>query len=86
MICESLQRSATSLTNIRMIVAKTSCAAAGECLALLPDSLADLLNRNSIVALALAVVVGAGAWHYFGRSDSGAGQRTWRRCMRPAGA
>ena len=32
------------------------------------------MNRNSIVALALAVVVGAGAWYYFGRSDTGAGQ------------
>lgn len=31
------------------------------------------MNRNSIVAVALAVVVGAGAWYYFGRSDSGAG-------------
>lgn len=37
------------------------------------------MNRNSIVAVALAVVLGAGAWHYFGRSDSGAGQE-------PAGA
>lgn len=32
------------------------------------------MNRNSIVALALAVVVGAGAWYYSGRSDTGAGQ------------
>ncbi len=32
------------------------------------------MNRNSIVAVALAVVLGAGAWYYFGRSDSGAGQ------------
>lgn len=32
------------------------------------------MNRNSIVALALAVVVGAGAWYYLGRSDTGPGQ------------
>jgi len=32
------------------------------------------VNRNSIVAVALAVVLGAGAWYYFGRSGSDAGQ------------
>ncbi len=32
------------------------------------------MNRNSIVAVALAVVLGAGAWYYSGRTDSGAGQ------------
>jgi membrane fusion protein (multidrug efflux system) len=36
------------------------------------------VNRNSIVAVALAVVLAAGAWHYFGRSDSGAGQGAGR--------
>ncbi|WP_129781492.1 efflux RND transporter periplasmic adaptor subunit [Peristeroidobacter soli] len=41
------------------------------------------MNRNSIVAVALAVVLGAGAWYYFGRSDSGSGQAPGGR---PAGA
>jgi membrane fusion protein (multidrug efflux system) len=42
------------------------------------------VNRNSIVAVALAVVLGAGAWYYFGRSDSGSGQGP--AGGRPAGA